>query len=779
MRYNCRPLTPAATATMRARDSLPASTGLFRFRQWPQMVRELPWRVRVSFLLLWALLSIAILVAAILLTEESRQQQFDATTLHIKKTLEERLLICETAVYGFSELSAANYGMDRQRFRQYAQGIGSRYPYIYLMGFQPKVSLAERENFEASISFQRYQPFFIKDYQSDSDNGWLDNQLWRPATARPFYVPLINAEPAAANRYAFMQGLDILQDRLLGPAVQRAMRSTDIEITRPYRMRDGGHGFGFVKAIYAEGIPPTSPEERMAAAIGIITVGVRAEALLAMQDSSMQPYGIRLLPATPGSQVPAIVLQQSAADSEPAGAIARRLFPPRQSELSIERDYFPYKLSVSRPSSPGHIPWYLYGLAAGASALINALLLLIAASQHNERMQRDRYHDALNRERQQAMITLESIDDAVLVTNRELQVEYLNPKAALLLNTHGPSAVGCQLSELWQLRFDLAREAVLDPLQTCLRSGQQVTLPENAYIEQGGKVFYVEGTISPLPDQGGALRGLVITFRDMAPLRQRMAEALERSEARLKQHQAELARVARINTLGEMTSGIAHEINQPLSAIVSYNEACLGLLEDEEPDRILLISALRSSVKQAQRAGHIVKKLREFVASKQADLVPVDLNQAVLNVVTLIEPELRDHQVQVKTDLAASLPLVFADTIQVEQVILNLCKNAMEAMMDQPGEHRLFLYSELRGSRVRVGVRDNGPGMSEEVLGRIFQPFFSSKAQGMGLGLTISHTIIENMDGVLSASNLPTGGAEFYFELPVMNSSYESEGVSA
>ena len=365
------------------------------------------------------------------------------------------------------------------------------------------------------------------------------------------------------------------------------------------------------------------------------------------------------------------------------------------------------------------------------------------------------------------------------MTNRELQVEYLNPKAALLLNTHGPSAVGCQLSELWQLRFDLAREAVLDPLQTCLRSGQQVTLPENAYIEQGGKVFYVEGTISPLPDQGGALRGLGITFRDMAPLRQRMAEALERSEARLKQHQAELARVARINTLGEMTSGIAHEINQPLSAIVSYNEACLGLLEDEEPDRILLISALRSSVKQAQRAGHIVKKLREFVASKQADLVPVDLNQAVLNVVTLIEPELRDHQVQVKTDLAASLPLVFADTIQVEQVILNLCKNAMEAMMDQPGEHRLFLYSELRGSRVRVGVRDNGPGMSEEVLGRIFQPFFSSKAQGMGLGLTISHTIIENMDGVLSASNLPTGGAEFYFELPVMNSSYESEGVSA
>ncbi|MFN4235923.1 MAG: CHASE domain-containing protein [Vogesella sp.] len=756
----------------------PLTTGLFPLRQWPQMVHELPRRVKASFLLLWVLLATAILIAAILLTEESRQQQFDATTLHIKKTLEERLLIGETAVYGFSELSAANYGMDRLRFRQYAQGIGARYPYIYLMGFQPKISLAERENFEASVSFQRHQPFLIKDYHADADPGWLDNQLWRPATVRPFYIPLIDAEPANGNRYQFMQGLDILHDRQLGPAVQRAIRSTDIEITRPYKMREGGHGFGFVKAIYAEGVAPAAPEQRLAAAIGVITVGIRAEALLAMQGDSLQDFDIRLLPAA-GASGGAVILQQANRNTPGSSGLMQLLFPPRYSELAIDRDYFPYKLVVARYGTPGHISWYLYGLGAGAAALITALLLLIAASQHNERLQSERYHDALNRERQQAMVTLESIDDAVLVTNRDLQVEYLNPKAALLLGTHTLEAQGRQLSELWQLRFDLAREAVLDPLQTCIRSGQQVTLPENAYIDQGGKLFYVEGTVSPLPDQDGMLRGLVITFRDMAPLRQRMAEALERSEARLKQHQAELARVARINTLGEMTSGIAHEINQPLSAIVSYNEACLGLLEDEEPDRILLISALRSSVKQAQRAGHIVKKLREFVASKQADLVPVDLNQAVLNVITLIEPELRDHQVVVKTDLAPSLPLVFADTIQVEQVILNLGKNAMEAMMAQPGEHRLFLYTELRANRARVGVRDNGPGMSEDIQARIFQPFFSSKSQGMGLGLTISHTIIENLGGTLQAGNLPSGGAEFYFELPVMNTEHNIEGVSA
>lgn len=772
------PLFFSASATMSASAPSPRSTGLFPLRQWPVMVRELPARVKASFLLLWALLATAILIAAILLTEESRQQQFDATTLHIKKTLEERLLIGETAVYGFSELSAANVGMDRQRFSQYAQGIGDRYPFIYLMGFQPKISLAERETYEASISFQRHQPFLIKDYQADADPGWLDNQLWRPATVRPFYIPLIDTEPTKGNHYQFMQGLDILHDKLLGPAVQRAIRGADIEITHPYKMREGGHGFGFVKAIYAEGVAPDAPDARLGAAIGVITVGIRAEALLTMQGDSLQGYDVWLLPAAGTANGGTVTLQQTDRANRSQTGLLSLLFPPRYSEVAIDRDYFPYKLAVARYGTPGHIPWYLYGLGAGASALITALLLLIAASQHHERLQSERYHDALHRERQQAMVTLESIDDAVLVTNRELQVEYLNPKAALLLNTHALSAIGCQLGELWQLRFDLAREAVLDPLQSCIRTGQQVTLPENAYIQQGGKVFYVEGTVSPLPDHDGQLRGLIITFRDMAPLRQRMAEALERSEARLKQHQAELARVARIHTLGEMTSGIAHEINQPLSAIVSYNEACLGLLEDEEPDRILLISALRSSVRQAQRAGHIVKKLREFVTSKQADLVPVDLNQAVLNVMTLIEPELRDHHILVKTDLAAALPLVFADTIQVEQVILNLSKNAMEAMMTQAGEHRLFLYTEQRGNRTRVGVRDNGPGMSEEVLERIFQPFFSSKSQGMGLGLSISHTIIENLGGTLSAGNLPSGGAEFFFELPVMNSDYENEGAS-
>ena len=742
------------------------------------MIGDLPLRVKASFVLLWLLLSMAILLVALFLTAETRQQQFNATTLHIKKTLEERLLICETAIFGFAELSAANNGSEQTRLRQFAQNIGTRYPYIHLIGLQPRVDLAQREALEIEASFQGKQPFFIKDYYSSGGDDWRNTAYWRPAPARPYYIPLLNALPLSDSLTGNMRGLDIVHDRILGKAVQQAIRSGEIEVTPPYTLRSGEQGFGYLKAVYTEGVVPDTVAERQRTVAGVIMLGVRAQTLLAVPGDSYQAADLRLVanlqPATGAPSSPS---------TAPQGGLPgwlQQLLPPQQVQLAIDRDYFPYRLEVRQHSGLPSVSASLLLLALGSGLLLTALLVLVAASQHNERLQSEHYHDTLRRERQQALVTLESIDDAVLVADDASRVEYLNPKAALLLGMQPVQAVGKPLAEVWKVRYELAREAIADPVAASRQQLDRVALPENAYLlRPDGQGAYIEGTVSPLLDQDGALRSIVITFRDMAPLRQRMAEALERSEQRLKQHQAELARVARINTLGEMTSGIAHEINQPLSAIVSYNEACLSMLDDEEPDRILLKTALLSSVKQAQRAGHIVKKLREFVASKQAELTAVDVNQAVLNVITLIESELRDHDVTVNTDLSGSLPRVQADTIQVEQVVMNLCKNAMEALMETAGERRLFIYSELRGGRIRVGVRDNGPGMSPDTLQKIFQPFFSSKSQGMGLGLTISHTIIENMGGVLSAGNLDNGGAEFYFELPMIKPQGEPEGATA
>ena len=759
---------------MPASKPRPPYASLSLLQQWRQMIGDLPLRVKASFVLLWLLLSMAILLAALFLTAESRQQQFNAATLHIKKTLEERLLICETAIFGFAELSAANQGNGQARLRQFAQNIGNRYPYIHLIGLQPRVGLAERETLEAETSFQRRQPFLIKDYHRNDGDDWRNAAYWRPAPARPYYIPLLNALPLADNLTGDMHGLDLAHDRILGKAVQQAIRSGEIEVTPPYTLSNGEQGFGYLKAVYADGAAPDTIAERLNTFAGVIMLGVRAQTLLNVRGDDHQQLDLRLV-VNSQAHVPA-----GAAPAYPLGWLQQQLLQPQQAQLAIDRDYFPYRLEVRQLSGLPNVSAPLLLLSLGTGLLLTSLLVLVAASQHNERLQSEHYHDTLRRERQQALVTLESIDDAVLVAGDASRVEYLNPKAALLLGMAPSVLVGRPLAEVWKVRYELAREAIADPVAACRQQLDRVALPENAYLlRPDGQGAYIEGTVSPLLDQDGALRSIVITFRDMAPLRQRMAEALERSEQRLKQHQAELARVARINTLGEMTSGIAHEINQPLSAIVSYNEACLSMLDDEEPDRILLKTALLSSVKQAQRAGHIVKKLREFVASKQADLTAVDVNQAVLNVITLIESELRDHDVTVNTDLSGTLPRVQADTIQVEQVVMNLCKNAMEALMDVSGERRLFIYSERRGGRIRVGVRDNGPGMSADTLQKIFQPFFSSKSQGMGLGLTISHTIIENMGGVLSAGNLDSGGAEFYFELPMIKPQGEPEGATA
>jgi C4-dicarboxylate-specific signal transduction histidine kinase len=218
-----------------------------------------------------------------------------------------------------------------------------------------------------------------------------------------------------------------------------------------------------------------------------------------------------------------------------------------------------------------------------------------------------------------------------------------------------------------------------------------------------------------------------------------------------------------------MASGIAHEINQPLAAIMNYCQASLSLLEEEEPDLTLIARALQSAVNQADRAGTIVRRLREFVSNKTRHHTPVDVNLAVANALTLAEHDLRSQQISIEYRQGSHLPLVFVDTIQLEQVVLNLVRNAIDAMQEQDWPGAILVETCYSCQRVCIKVGDNGSGISSDKLDNIFAPFFSTKANGMGLGLTICQTIIESFGGRISAHNRAAGGAEFVVELLPMD----------
>ncbi|MEN8106688.1 MAG: ATP-binding protein [Pseudomonadota bacterium] len=259
-----------------------------------------------------------------------------------------------------------------------------------------------------------------------------------------------------------------------------------------------------------------------------------------------------------------------------------------------------------------------------------------------------------------------------------------------------------------------------------------------------------------------------VTLLMLHQLRRKERHRIQAEEQALR-HQSDLAHVDRLNILGEMASGIAHELNQPLSAISTYCQSGLRIIDTfaERPEK--LVHILKESSQQAKRAGNIIHRMRQFAAKGKVQRAAMDLNRMIGDATSFIEPELDKQRITLRLDLARDLPSVIADSIQIEQVILNLMHNAIEAMNEEGiGAGELVVSSRhAEEGQLEVMVRDTGPGLDPGTVDRLFDTFFSTKEDGMGLGLAISRSIVEAHGGQLWADSEPGAGATFYFSLPV------------
>jgi two-component system sensor kinase FixL len=243
----------------------------------------------------------------------------------------------------------------------------------------------------------------------------------------------------------------------------------------------------------------------------------------------------------------------------------------------------------------------------------------------------------------------------------------------------------------------------------------------------------------------------------------------KRAEEQSHRHLAELAHVGRLATMGEMATGLAHEVNQPLAAIATYADACCQLIQDaNRPDGKRLRVLLDKIHKQSLRAGEIVRRLRGYVRRAAPSRVATDLNKLIRESVEVVFAESRLHNITVEFDLGNSVPDVLVDPIQLQQVVLNLVKNAMEAVAEVETERRcITLATTVRQNALEVSIRDNGPGIPEATKDQVFDAFFTTKPDGMGMGLAISRSIVEAHGGRLSVADLPTRGSVFRFTVPI------------
>jgi signal transduction histidine kinase len=250
--------------------------------------------------------------------------------------------------------------------------------------------------------------------------------------------------------------------------------------------------------------------------------------------------------------------------------------------------------------------------------------------------------------------------------------------------------------------------------------------------------------------------------------RKRAEENLRESERRYREAQMALAHANRVMTMGQLTASIAHEVNQPIAATVTNAYAALRWLGSHAPDLEEVRQALDTIIKDGNRAGDVIGRIRALIKKVPPRHDRLDINEAILEVIEVTRSELLRNGVSLQTELAKGLPLIRGDRIQLQQIVLNLIMNSVEAMSEASKGSRDLLISTAEdiSNGVLVAVRDTGPGLNPESLERLFDPFYTTKPGGMGMGLSICRSIIEAHGGrIWAAANVPQG-ASFHFGLP-------------
>ncbi len=356
---------------------------------------------------------------------------------------------------------------------------------------------------------------------------------------------------------------------------------------------------------------------------------------------------------------------------------------------------------------------------------------------------------------------IDGIPDLVMVIDREYRVVLANRAVRETAGGQDPVSSFLRCYQASHHCEHPCEGQHVCPLETVVSSKATVTVTHTHYDGNGNERL-MEIIAAPILDESGEVVQIIEACRDVT--------ARVRAENQARQRQAELAHLARLGTMGEMAAGLAHELNQPLSAIVNYTQACLERLRAGAVDVAGLRADLEAAAAQAERAGDVIEQVRAFVRKADPQRSRSDLNELVREALGLLRSEIRQRNVNVQLELHENLPGVHVVPIQIVQVIVNLVQNALEAMQSVPQQRRRLHIATANGDgrQVVLTVRDGGEGPPDAALERVFDPFFTTKPEGMGMGLAICRSIVEAHGGRIALLPAEDGGALARFTLPAV-----------
>ncbi|HEY4030688.1 MAG TPA: ATP-binding protein [Caulobacteraceae bacterium] len=444
-----------------------------------------------------------------------------------------------------------------------------------------------------------------------------------------------------------------------------------------------------------------------------------------------------------------------------AGLLWRRFRTPKVAEISLIELYL-FGLSVhiaivllAYVTPPALLLVGLKGVAEPlllifplAEVVIGGLLVRFAREEVTAQ------HIALSEERYRLLA--DNVTDIILQHDLEGRIDYVSPSVSQL--GYEPEML------IGLVRFDFIHPDDVDALRQRMREvgeGGPGGRIDARVHKSDGRWMWIESMPSAVRNDEGKIVGVLSVCRDVS--------ARMEAETTLREVRAEMARAARISALGAFSASLAHEINQPLGALVINSDVARRLLETDQPDLAKVSRAIERSARDARRASDIVARMRSLTTRRPAEAADFNLNEAISEILALSRGELQRWNVSVETALSPDTVVVHGDRVQIQQVMLNLVQNAIEAMHDTPeAERRLRVRSTLADNgEALVEVEDRGPGLDPQTSEAIFGHLYTTKEGGTGLGLAISKSIIESHGGRIWAEAAPPYGALFKFCLPL------------